>query len=181
MTGVAIRIDVNATGAKAAFAALRHANADLRPVLEDIGAELESSTLDRFDTNVGPDGVPWTPSARAIADGSRTLVLSSTLRDSTSYRLDGATAVEVSEGGAAGSYASAHQTGMDEDVAVKAYARAFSQVFGRRIAGVAQVQAHTRHMRLPARPSLGLSAADQVAIPEIAVDHWRRALLRGIG
>jgi phage gpG-like protein len=42
---------------------------DWDPFLDDVGAELESSTLERFDANVSPDGVPWVQSAAAYQNG----------------------------------------------------------------------------------------------------------------
>jgi phage virion morphogenesis protein len=171
MSGLAISIQISSTGAATAFAALRQVNDDLRPVLDDIGAELESSTLERFETNVGPDGVAWPQSLRAQTSGGRTLVESGTLRDSVSYRVDGNHAVEVGAGGAAGAYAAIHQLG--GTITAKGQALRFQLATGQWVT--------RKSVRIPARPYLGLSADDQVAVPEIVVDHWRRALYAGLG
>jgi len=171
MTGVAIRLTFDDTRAAFALGELRKVTEDLRPVLDDIGAELESSTLDRFETNVAPDGTPWRQSLRAKEKGGRTLVESSTLRDSVAYRLDGDTAVEVGAGGAAGAYAAIHQVG--GIISAKGGALRFQLATGAFV--------NVKSVRIPARPYLGLSAADQEAVPEIVIDHWRRAVVRGIG
>lgn len=76
-------------------------------VLEPIGATLEATTLERFDTNIGPDGEAWEPSLRATITGGRTLVKTGILRDSIHYVIDG-DAVEV---GSADIRAPIHQFG----------------------------------------------------------------------
>jgi phage virion morphogenesis protein len=58
-----------------------------------IGAVLESSARVRFRTNLAPDGAPWKPSARALAEGGRTLVDHGHLRDSISSDADNTRAV----------------------------------------------------------------------------------------
>lgn len=150
---------------------LRAVASDLRPVLEDIGPELESSTVMRFVTNVAPDGTPWAPSAAATARGSQTLVDTTRLRDSIHYVLDG-DAVEV---GSNVVYAGVHQGGIDDEVVVSSHERRFTMVFGRRISGVTNVMPHSRRMNLPARPFLGISAGDGAAILDIIGDHLARA------
>lgn len=166
MSGVAIRIQLDDTGAAGALGRLRAASRDVRPLLEDIGAELETSTLERFQTNNGPDGTPWKPSLRAREKGGRTLVESSTLRDSVAYRLDGDVAVEIGAGGAAGAYAAIHQVG--GEISAKGGALRFRLATGQYVT--------VGRVRIPARPYLGLSAEDQAAIPDIAAEHWRRAM-----
>jgi phage virion morphogenesis protein len=169
MSGLAFRIAIEEIGAKTALDALRLSGEHLGPLLEDIGAELESSTLERFDTNIAPDGTPWKPSLRAQATGGRTLVETSTLRDSVHYRVDGESAVEIGAGGAAGAYAAVHQFGAT--ITAKGKALKF------RLASGEFVQ--VRSVKIPARPYLGLSAADREAIPAIVVDHWQRAVAQG--
>jgi phage virion morphogenesis protein len=163
--GVAIHLTFDATRAGPMLGRLAAAARDLRPALDDIGAELESTTVERFQTNVAPDGHAWPQSLRARETGGRTLVERGYLRDSVSYRVDGQDAVEVGAGGIAGAYAAIHQVG--GTITAKGKALKF------RLATGAFVQ--VRSVRIPPRPYLGLSAADEVAIPEIVVDHLRRA------
>jgi phage gpG-like protein len=61
-------------------------------------------------------------------------------------------------------------------VVVSAHDRHFTQVFGRPIEGDTVVMPHTRHMEIIARPFLGLSADDEVAVVEILSDHLNLAL-----
>lgn len=55
---------------------------NLEPLAEIFGTYLESSTIERFDTETAPDGSPWTPSIRAKQEGGQTLTDSSQLRSS---------------------------------------------------------------------------------------------------
>ena len=138
---------------------------DLGPVLADIGAELESSTVKRFVTNVAPDGVPWPPSARAKATGRPTLVQHGDLRDSIHYVVDG-DAVEV---GSNLIYAGIHQVG--GTISAKGKALAFTLHNGPFV----MVQSVT----IPARPYLGLSSNDNAAVLDIVGEHLARAAVGG--
>lgn len=148
---------------------------DLRPVLSDIGGELEGSTVKRFISNVAPDGTPWKASLRAEKTGTPTLVLTSNLRDSIHYVVE-PNAVSI---GSALVYAAVHQAGFDGEVVVSNHERRFTMVFGRRISGVTNVMPHSRHMKMPARPYLGLSANDREAVVSIVGEHWARAARGG--
>lgn len=169
MSGLAIRIELADTGAAAALAGLKAVSADLRPLLQDIGAELEMSTVERFDSNVGPDGVPWPQSIRAREKGGKTLVDRAYLRDSVAYRLDGAAAVEVGAGGIAGEYAAIHQTG--GTIRAKT-----AKGLRFRLASGNGPMVTVQSVRIPPRPYLGLSAEDNQAVEDLAVDRWRQAL-----
>ena len=134
---------------------------DLRPVLSDIGGELEGSTVKRFVSNVAPDGTPWKASLRAEKTGTPTLVLTSNLRDSIHYVVE-PNAVSI---GSALIYARIHQTGgvisaHGEALAFTLYGGAFVTV---------------RSVTIPKRPYLGLSANDNRVVPEIVGEHWARA------
>ncbi len=166
MSGVAIVIQLDDTAAADVLGKLRAASINLAPMLDDIGAELETSTLERFRTNIGPDGVAWPQSLRARERGTPTLVDTTALRDSVHYRVDSDVAVEIGAGGVAKDYAAIHQLG--GTITAKGKALRFTLATGQTVA--------VKSVRIPARPYLGLSAEDQVAIPEIAADHWRRAM-----
>ncbi|MBA4792290.1 MAG: phage virion morphogenesis protein [Phenylobacterium sp.] len=169
MSGVAIEIQLEDAGAGAALRALRELGANLRPVMDDIGAELESSTLDRFETNIAPDGSAWPQSLASKLTGKPTLVRNAYLRDSVHYRLDGDSAVEIGAGGIAADYAAIHQTG--GVITAKGEALNFTLASG----AFVQVQSVT----IPARPYLGLSDADRLAIGDIVGDHLARAAASG--
>ncbi len=143
------------------LARMRHVSEDLRPVLTDIGAELESSTVKRFVTNIAPDGTPWKGSLRAEKTGTPTLVLTAHLRDSIHFLVE-ANAVEV---GSNLIYAKVHQTGAV--ISAKGGALAFTLYGGQFVT--------VKSVKLPKREYLGLSANDNRAVVEIVGDHWARA------
>lgn len=110
-----------------------------RRIMDEIGRHLVLATLRRFESEREPDGKPWLRSARALAEGRRTLSATGRLRRSIAHVVapDGH-AVEV---GSDVAYAAVHQ-------------------FGGRAGkggGVA----------LPARPYLGVDARDRSAIRRI--------------
>lgn len=55
---------------------------NLEPLMERFGVYLESSTIERFDTETAPDGSAWDQSIRAKEEGGQTLTDSSQLRSS---------------------------------------------------------------------------------------------------
>lgn len=162
---VALTITVQDANVLAGLRKMKAVAEDLGPVLADIGAELESSTVKRFVTNVAPDGVPWPPSARALATGRPTLVQFGDLRDSIHYVVDG-DAVEV---GSNLVYAGIHQMG--GTITAKGKALAFTLFNG------AFVQ--TKSVTIPARPYLGMSSNDNAAVLDIVGEHLARAAVAG--
>jgi phage virion morphogenesis protein len=126
----------------------RLADFDRRALAEDVGDLLVSSTTQRFRDGVDPEGNPWEPSERALAEGGKTLVDRGHLRDSITYfvHLDG-TAVEI---GSNMVYAAIHQ---------------FGGKAGRR-----------GSVTLPPRPYLGISADDEADIDDALQEHLQRAL-----
>ncbi|PHY20813.1 phage virion morphogenesis protein [Caulobacter sp. BP25] len=144
---------------------MRQVGEDLRPVLSDIGSELEGSTVKRFVTNVAPDGTPWKASLRAEKTGTPTLVLSAHLRDSIHHLVE-ANAVEV---GSNLIYAKVHQTG----AVISAHGEALAfTLYGGQFVTV-------RSVTLPKREYLGMSVNDNQAVVEIVGDHWARAAVGG--
>ena len=108
-------------------------------IMDRIGRHLVASTLRRFETERAPDGSPWLKSARAIAEGNRTLTDTGRLRRSIAHVVgDGGHTVEV---GSNVVYAAIHQLG------------------GRAGKG--------RQARIPARPYLGIDERDRDAIARI--------------
>lgn len=55
---------------------------DTEPLAEIFGGYLESSTIERFDTETAVDGSAWTKSIRAKEDGGQTMTDSAQLRSS---------------------------------------------------------------------------------------------------
>lgn len=119
---------------------------DLTPVMGEIGEAMVSRTQQRFLTGTGPDGEPWEPSGRALAEGGKTLVDHGILRSSIDYKA-GSGGVEI---GSNLVYAAIQELGGDA---------------GR-----------GGSVHLPARPYLGLDDADQDEIADIVDDWLRGAL-----
>lgn len=128
--------------------ALSRMGHDTRPLLEDVGGELETSTVMRFESNIAPDGTPWTPSQRALDTGSPTLVDSTRLRDSIHYEVFD----DALELGSNVVYAAIHQAGGEIEFSM----------------------GHT--VEMPERAFLGLSDNDNEAVLSIAGDHYARAM-----
>ena len=107
--------------------------------MDQIGRYLVDSTLRRFERERAPDGSPWLKSARALAEGGRTLTDTGRLRGSIAHTVtDGGRAVEV---GSNVLYAAIHQFG------------------GRAGKGL--------RATIPARPYLGIDDRDRDAITRI--------------
>ena len=108
-------------------------------IMDRIGNYLVASTHRRFERERAPDGTPWLKSARAIAQGNRTLTDTGRLRGSIAHTLiDGGHGVEV---GSNVAYAAIHQFG------------------GRAGRG--------RRARIPARAYLGIDERDRNTIARI--------------
>lgn len=160
MSGFALNLTLDDASAMKGVGALLASLGNLRPVLNEIGAELEKTTLDRFETGVGPDGIAWKPSRRAAETGGQTLVESTALRDSVHYVADDH-GVEIGAGGPAGAYAPIHQfggtiTAKDGYLKFRLGSGAFVSV---------------KSVTIPARPYVGLSAEDERTIPSIVGAH----------
>lgn len=151
--------------------------------LNEIGRYGKTSTQFRFRNQVGPDFRRWKPSKRAEEWGGQTLRKTGRLRNSITYNVD----PKGVEWGTNVIYAAAHQFGIDEEQSVKAYFRRPPSVkVGRKRVHKTtrsgaqityRVNAHKRHMKLPARPFLGVNDVDRSYLLEIL----RREMLRQAG
>lgn len=146
MSGVTITFDLEQMSLS--LRALSRMGHDPGPLLEDIGGELETSTVLRFETNIAPDGTPWEPSQRALDTDSPTLVDTTRLRDSIHPEVFGS-ALEL---GSNVVYAAIHQGGGEIEFSM----------------------GHT--VEMPERAYLGLSANDNETIFSIVGDHYYRAV-----
>ena len=143
-SGAAVEAATPHAGLRSMAAVLANPHA----AMDEIGRYLVVSTLRRFERERGPDGTPWLKSARAIADGGRTLTDTGRLRGSIAHTvIDAGHAVEV---GSNVDYAAIHQ-------------------FGGR-AG------RERKVTLPARAYLGLDHYDRDAIVRIVSRALERAV-----
>ncbi|MNU42682.1 Phage virion morphogenesis family protein [compost metagenome] len=138
-------------------------HADLRTeVLAPVGMALESTTIERFDTNVGPDGQAWEPSFRASITGGRTLVDKGHLRDSVHHIVED-DAVEI---GSAHISAGVHQFGATIHAKTSAGLN-FTLADG---LGVT-----VDTVTIPERPFVGMSIEDGSIVVGIAEDALVRA------
>lgn len=119
---------------------------DIHELMDRIGMVLETSTLERFDEERGPDGQKWTPSFRAEQEGGKTLTDTAGLRLSVRY-LASADRVEI---GSNKIYARAHNEGAT--ITAKS-GRGLAFMLGGELRIV-------RSVKLPKRQFLGLSRDD---------------------
>ncbi|HEX22781.1 MAG TPA: phage virion morphogenesis protein [Chromatiales bacterium] len=129
---------------------LERAGGNMRTAFMDIGESMLLSTEDRFNNQVDPDGRPWVELADSTRKRKRhTKILSERLilRGSIEY-IPSATQLEW--GTRLQDYSRIHQ---------------FGGMAGR-----------GRLVKIPARPYLGISAADRDLIIRKLEEHYRRAL-----
>lgn len=185
-SGVSMEIQPGSlAGLDAALARLGQLGRSPRRLWQAVGAYGEASTRLRFRNQVGPDGTPWKPSARVKKRGGQTLVLSARLLRSMSHQVrdDGVS------WGTNVVYARIHQEGGQiQRAAFSSWARLRTDQRGTllrqkdhdRLAVFAKathkrvrvqrytVDAHT--ITMPARPFLGVNAADGAEIMRLATD-----------
>lgn len=172
--GVSTRID-GAAKADSALARAAGQAANPRGLYDNIGASLVTSTQRRFETGVAPDGSPWPPSLRVLAQGGQTLRLSGRLERSITHDAD-AGGLDV---GTNVIYAAIHQLSGDIVIPAREQVIHFKRHKSGRVrfakaspkATYAQkitIGEHAIHM--PARPFLGIDGEDAREIELIATD-----------
>lgn len=174
MAGVEVTLHVDGSAAvDRELAALARAGLDLRRPLTETGEYVRSETVQRFQDSRGPDGEAWAPLAPATLWGRvggarrRHFTRAGAVRRPVARRMANAKPL-VDHGHLRNSItyevtAEAVQVGTDN----KVYA-AIHQ-FG----GPAGRKDHRVH--IPARPYLGLSPQDELAILDIFSAHFRRS------
>ena len=80
MVAQTVSVEIEGTALNAALARLAAVLADPSAAMDQIGRYLVASTLRRFERERAPDGSPWLKSARALAEGGRTLTDTGRLR-----------------------------------------------------------------------------------------------------
>jgi phage virion morphogenesis protein len=159
MSGVRIEVDGHAA-ALAKLEMAERALADATPLWDQVGRYLELSIQRRFELEQTPAGSKWPPSLRVRDQGGRTLTESGNLLKSITHNA-------WATGVVAGSnlpYAAIHQFG--GTITAKSGKGLFWRYRGKGAnrSSVARKQSVT----IPARPFLGLSAADEAEIVNIA-------------
>lgn len=148
----------------------------LRPVLKNIGEYKVEATQGLFDKQQDPQGVAWA----ALSDrykkkkkGPKILTETRRLRDSIIYSVrNGGLRI-----GTPVVYAAPHQFGIDKVVVISTHQRKGKANIPRSMnfPSWAQVRAksigaHTRNLKIPARPYLGWNSDDQKEIQGIVAD-----------
>lgn len=153
--------------------ALARSFEDLSPLMDGIATYLESSTVDRFDSESAPDGSKWSASKRAKEQGGKTLTDSARLRLS----ITGLGRSREAEVGTNVIYAGVHNDGFNGQVSVPAHVRTVNSIFGRPLSGGLsyRVGAFQRHMVMPKRQFLGISSLDETEILALTEDYARMA------
>jgi len=156
--------------------------ADPRPMLDEVGGRLETSTRQRFEAQQGPQRQPWPPSARARKVSGQTLVKTGRLRDSITHVVRGSGQHAELLVGTNVAYAAIHQFGGTIRQEARTQVLAFGKKGGfasrkstrRRRAGAVRIAIaaiDARDIDMPARPYLGISDEDGRAVLRIARRH----------
>ncbi|SDM57142.1 phage virion morphogenesis (putative tail completion) protein [Oryzisolibacter propanilivorax] len=179
MAGTRITATVDDAQARAMLARLGEpGTADLMPRL---GEYLQRSTQERFRAQTAPDGTPWAPlqpryARRKKYHQDKVLTLRGYLRGGIHYQVTGPHTVDV---GSSTKYAAIHQLGGTIGHNAQSRRVRFRSVAGRVLfAGAKHKRAVTERwvtrgayqVDIPARPFLGISAADDAEIREIILD-----------
>ena len=183
MAGTRIKTTVSDAQARAMLARLGEPGTqDLMPRL---GEYLQASTQKRFKTQTAPDGTAWQPlqpryARRKKYAKDKILTLRGYLRSGIHYQVTGDAEVQV---GSNTKYAAIHQFGgAIEKPARQATVRYRSEAgrvlfAGKKHQGATerQVTIPAHQVNMPARPYLGISAADDAEIRAIILD-WVSSL-----
>lgn len=183
MTGVTIDVEIEDAEARRIIARLASATGDLTALHDDIGAQLVTNVGLRFESEMGPGGVPWKASERAEREGGKTLTLTNRLRQSVTHLASPGDVVV----GTNVEYAAVHQLG--GTIRMPARQQTVYRKVGkdglfahegrfvrRRRANFESTHAVAAYsITMPARPFLGVDDQDRADILAIATDHLRAA------
>jgi len=173
----------------AALGRLRELGEDLLPFMQDATDILVASTLNRFRTGRGPEGIPWTPTkrqfrqavGRAGPNKAAILVDTGDLRGSIRGEATSRSAEVGSDGLKNPVKALANQFGSHRPSTVAFHTRRVTVAFGAVLAEpVTQfVSSHQRITNLPARPFVGIDTQDEDDIKEAWQDRIVRTYSNG--
>lgn len=155
-------VSLNWGGLDKALGKAAHKLGDTQSFMESIGEALRSGTIQRFDAEEDPQGKKWKPSARAMAEGGKTLDKESHLKDSIDY-------VATSDKVMVGSnlpYARIHQKGGTIKPGKGKYLK---------FKGLGGKDVFVKEVTMPARPYLGVSADDMEEVQETIADFLKGA------
>jgi len=155
------RLQIQDVAPRSAIERLLRLVGRMRPVMEAIGAYMESQTRLRFERGEAPGGEPWKPSIRAQLEGGQTLLKSGRLRSSITY-VAGEDQVEI---GTNVVYAAMHQLG--GTVTAKSAPFLMFKVGGRFV--------RKTSVTIPARPFLGVDDDNRAEIHGVLGGYLGRA------
>lgn len=159
MSGAQLVIRMDVSQAQSLFGRLAMAVSDTTPIMRAIGTGLVTSTQDRFEDEVDPDGAAWAPlnpdylATKRGAGILRESAMRGGLQGSITYRA-GRTDVAV---GTNKVYGAIHQFGGD----------------------IQSRLVKTRSVTIPARPYLGISSEDRDMILDVVSGALDRAIGSG--
>jgi phage virion morphogenesis protein len=171
VSGFSVTFKLDWDEARAAFGRLERVMADTTPITRAIGTGLVTSTQDRFDEEISPDGAAWAPLNPVYAAGKRGAgilrerAMRGGLQGSITYR---AARSEV-EVGSNKIHAGVHQHS----------AVITPKSGGRLVFRLGNRVVHARSVTIPARPYVGISSDDQVMILDVVGGGLARALGSG--
>lgn len=172
MAGARIEVSLDTRDASAAIGRLVALGGNLTPLLRSIGEGVRDTTQLRFDSGTDPAGLRWVPlnpvyaAAKRGAGILKERAMVGGLQGSITYQVQGPTSVLI---GTNKPYAAIHQFG-----GVIKPQRAKSLVF--RLGGRT---VRAKQVKIPARPYLGIGAADREVIEEMVALTLRRTLSGG--
>lgn len=177
--GLKFSVSLDSAPARRQVDILRRLGVEPEGILDQIGLVLAASAKNRINnTNKGPDGVPWPPSRRVQLQGGRTLYDKHNLEAAIRHEVQGPRRVLIGVDGITPSAknAAAHQFGSNRLTVVVGHTRTISSAFGVPFPEprVVRVRPHTMTTNLPARPFLGIDAADRADIRENVKAYLRR-------
>jgi phage virion morphogenesis protein len=170
-----ISVKIDDGGTKAYIAGVEGRLKNMVPALKQIGEHMLLATEGRFAKEQSPQGVKWAPlkpSTLKRKKGPKILTESAMLRGTIRWQLMGANAVAI---GTDRPYGRIHQIG--GTITQGARSELFTRnrrKSGAFKKGTKEGQGFTfkkRKIKIPARPYLGISSADQAIISEIVMDN----------
>jgi phage virion morphogenesis protein len=187
MAGATFDVDFNSLAAQDSLNQLLLATGDIKPALREIGEYLLIADRQRFEAQIAPDGSPWAPLSprylrRKKKNQNRILVLEGRLMNNRRYQV-GENELQF---GSNEPYAAIQHFGGEIEIPARTRTLYFkhdgkgnvgNQFVKKKKSNFAQdVQGKAHKIKIPARPNLGTSDADNLEILEIVIDHLDRAL-----
>ena len=160
MSASSIRIEGDVKKLLKQIKKLESTDITIRSTSKVLAQTIRTSTVMRFDKEKGPDGKAWTPSKRVVRDGGKSLTDKAVLKRSIRAK-------STADGFAVGTdvvYARTHQYGDERTIRAKTSKGLRFYIGGR------WVNKKKVHIKIPARPYLGLSDEDMKEIRDTLLD-----------